>query len=94
MNSENPCPLCGRQVALTFHHLIPRKMHRRNFFKRHFSKAELHQGIYVCRLCHSGIHSLFDEMTLAKQYNSLDRLLACEALRRHCRWVAKQHRAE
>lgn len=84
------CVACRRETDLTFHHLIPRKLHRRRYFERHYSKAVLNEGIYVCRLCHDGIHDTYDEMTLAKQFASLDKLLADEALLRHFGWVAKQ----
>ena len=84
------CCLCFREVLLTFHHLIPRKLHRRPFYRRNYSKSELNNGIYVCRLCHNGIHSLYDEKTLAKQLNSYDALRADTALKKHCNWVAKQ----
>lgn len=84
------CPCCGRQVPLTFHHLIPRKVHRRAHFKKHYDRAALNQGIHVCRLCHRGIHKAYDEMTLAKQYASLDALMADETLANHFTWVAKQ----
>ena len=84
------CPLCDRDANLTFHHLIPRKMHRRKFFQKNYSRQQLASGIYICRQCHSGIHTLFDEMTLAKQFNSLENLLHDRALRKHCRWVARQ----
>jgi 5-methylcytosine-specific restriction endonuclease McrA len=66
------CPLCQRQVPLTFHHLIPKKLHRRTRFKKSFSKAHLNQGVFVCRLCHNGIHDHYDEMTLAKQFSTFD----------------------
>ena len=75
---------------LTFHHLIPKKMHRRTHFRKHYSKEQLAEGISVCRKCHRGMHSLYDEMTLAKDYADLDRLLADPALIRHFEWVAKQ----
>lgn len=39
------CPFCGRQCALTFHHLIPRKLHRRVYFKKTFSREELRHAI-------------------------------------------------
>jgi len=84
------CPLCKRVTSLTFHHLIPRKLHRRNFFKKNYSKAELNQGVNVCRLCHNGIHDLYDEMTLAKRFASLDLLQKDTALTKHFDWVAKQ----
>ena len=84
------CPLCGRAVALTFHHLIPKKVHGRNFFKKKYKKSELKDGIMICRLCHDGLHDLYDEMRLGKEFNSLEAIQADEALTRHFAWVAKQ----
>lgn len=84
------CPFCGREGPLTFHHLIPRKLHRRVFFKKTFSREERNAGIAVCRLCHDGIHDLYDEMTLAKRLDTPERLRTDASLRRHFRWVAKQ----
>lgn len=84
------CPLCGREVALTFHHLIPKKVHGRNFFKKKYKKNELKDGIMICRLCHDGVHDFYDEMRLGKEFNSLEAIQADEALTRHFTWVAKQ----
>lgn len=44
----------------------------------------------ICRRCHSGLHKLYDEMTLAKQFNTLEALRNDPALQKHCAWVAKQ----
>ena len=84
------CPCCRREVALTFHHLIPRKMHRRPFFKKNYSRQQLSQGIYVCRLCHDGIHERFDELTLARRFADPAVLLQESSLQRHFKWVARQ----
>lgn len=84
------CYCCRREVPLTFHHLIPKKVHRRARFRKHFDKTALQGGIAVCRLCHRGIHRQYDEMTLATQYNNAEALLADETLARHFEWVAKQ----
>ena len=84
------CTLCGRKVPLTFHHLIPRKVHRRTYFAKHYTKEQLAKGIHVCRLCHSGIHNAYDEMTLAKELNTLEKLKRDVQVRRHVEWVRKQ----
>ena len=84
------CYCCRREVPLTFHHLIPKKVHRRARFRKHFDKTALQEGIAVCRLCHRGIHRQYDEMTLATQYNNAEALLADETLARHFEWVARQ----
>ena len=85
-----PCALCGRSAPLTFHHLIPKKVHRRPRFARRYSKAELARGIDVCRLCHRAIHRFHDEMTLAQELDTLEALRADPALARHVRWAARQ----
>lgn len=84
------CPLCQRPAALTFHHLIPKKVHGRNFFKKKYNRQDLQTGIYICRLCHNGIHDLYDEMILGKTLNSLEAITADPALAKHFHWVAKQ----
>jgi hypothetical protein len=84
------CPCCQRQQALTFHHLIPKKLHRRPRFKQTFTRQHLSLGVYLCRPCHSGIHDLYSEMTLAKDFSLIENLLADAGLRRHFDWVSKQ----
>ncbi|EAR10753.1 HNH endonuclease [Reinekea blandensis] len=84
------CQLCERPTRLTYHHLIPKKMHRRTRFQKQYGRDELNRGIWVCRKCHNGIHRLYDEMTLAKQFASLDALKQDPSLQRHVHWVRKQ----
>ena len=90
--SEQGCGLCQRQIALTFHHLIPRKMHRRPYFQKHYSKAQLAAGVMLCQLCHKAVHRCYDEMTLAKQFNTLELLRADPQLQRHLIFAQKQRR--
>lgn len=85
-----PCDLCGRHTELTFHHLIPRKVHRRSHFRRHYAREVLLDGIELCRLCHKGLHRLYDEMTLAKRLSTLDALRDDPRVQRHICWVRKQ----
>jgi len=84
------CPLCQRHCLLTFHHLIPRKLHRRERFKKRYTKADLNRGVDICRLCHNGIHDLYDELTLGQRFTSLACLQQDEPLQKHFAWVAKQ----
>ena len=84
------CCLCKRETDLTFHHLIPRKVHRRAYFKKHFTKQELNVGIDVCRQCHRVIHKSFSEMELAKSFNSIDKLIAEPLLVNQFEWLSKQ----
>jgi hypothetical protein len=70
--------------------LIPKKLHRRPRFKQAFTRQHLSLGVYLCRPCHSGIHDLYSEMALAKDFAHIESLLADTGLRRHFDWVSKQ----
>ncbi len=88
-----PCELCGRPgQALTFHHLIPRHCHRKKRFRDRFTLREMRsRGLWICRLCHSGIHDLIpDEKELGWRHCTRESLLAHEGVRRHVDWVRKQ----
>ncbi|MGP1385598.1 MAG: hypothetical protein ACTS2F_18690 [Thainema sp.] len=50
----------------------------------------MNQGIFICRLCHNGIHDCYDEMTLAKEFRTLKHIQADANIRKHVGWVAKQ----
>ncbi len=84
------CPFCRRDLPLTFHHLIPKKLHRRTRFRKQYSHEQLNRGINICRQCHDGIHDRYDEMTLYRDFSSPDRLAADPALARYFEWVARQ----
>lgn len=87
-----PCPLCGRRLTLTFHHLIPKKLHRRPRFKRRYSKELLARGIYICRDCHDGIHATYSEPELAQKFTSPEEIVVDPALVRHFAWLSRQRR--
>lgn len=88
--SQQPehCVMCRRSTPLTRHHLVPRTLHNRKRIRRRFSRNELHGNIlWVCRACHSKIHSTFSEMELAEHYHSLERLMNSEEIRRFVDWL-------
>jgi ribosomal protein S14 len=89
-NKPGICCLCFRELALTFHHLIPRKVHRRSYFQKNYDRDSLNQGIFICTICHRGIHATYDEMTLARQFNSIEQLRQDAELTKHFAWAAKQ----
>jgi hypothetical protein len=86
------CSLCDRTTPLTFHHLIPRKVHRRTSFQKNYARSRLARGIDICRLCHDGIHDLYDEMTLARFLRTPAQLRNDPRIRKHVAWVRKQKR--
>jgi hypothetical protein len=48
------------------------------------------RGIYICRLCHSGIHDLLSARELAEKFTTREALLEHPAVARHIAWVKKQ----
>jgi hypothetical protein len=85
------CELCQRVEPLTFHHLIPRSMHRKPRFQKRYDKREMRsRGMNICRLCHNGIHDLIPEKELGDKYSTKELLLAHPGLARHVAWVRKQ----
>jgi len=68
---QGSCQLCQRCTLLTAHHLIPRKLHRRNWFRKHYTRTELQSVVALCGDCHRALHKLYDEMRLAKSLTVL-----------------------
>lgn len=89
--TDGRCELCGREKPLTKHHLIPRAVHTKKRYIRKHGKQEMRErGADLCKLCHDGIHDLYDEKTLANDFNTRELLLEDESIRRHVAWVRKQ----
>ena len=89
---QGPCPFCGRRLSLTFHHLVPRKMHRRVRFRRRYTRDELALGIYVCRDCHDFVHRTYSEQELAARLSTPEALADDPILGRHFNWLRRQRR--
>jgi hypothetical protein len=91
-SAAGPCPFCQRPQPLTFHHLIPRKLHRRRRYQRTYTREALGNGIYTCRDCHDAIHRAYDEQQLATAYASPEAIDSDPLLRRHFAWLSRQRR--
>ena len=71
------CPLCQRKIPASqrdAHHLVPK------------SKGGKHTE-YLHRICHRQIHGLFSENELARQFNSVEALLAHPDVAQFVAWV-------
>ena len=92
MNTTNACALCKRNtMKLTFHHLIPRKMHSKKYVKKNHPNIELNRyGINLCIPCHKQLHKLFTHRELALEYYSADRIIASERMNAAIKFNAKQ----
>lgn len=86
-----PCALCTQPRPLSFHHLIPRRVHTRRWFRTQFSLEEMrHRGLWICRPCHDFLHRHFDEETLGRHLNTREALLADPQIARHLAWARRQ----
>lgn len=98
---EGECELCVRPLLLTFHHLIPKDTHP-TYLKKRGQLASVgidgeptrgflnSYGIMVCRQCHSHIHSLASNELLAKEYNTVRKILDHPKIQRWVEWAANQ----
>lgn len=91
MTNSN-CVLCKRERKCTFHHLIPKSMHRRKWVRKNYEKKKLQEGIWVCRDCHSAIHRFISCQELAREYSSLVKLTQHEELMKFVDWAGKQRK--
>lgn len=86
------CELCGQERRLTKHHLICRAAHGKKKFLKLYSLDEMRKrGLMCCKLCHDGIHDLVpNELELAEHYNTKEKLLSLDSVRKHVEWSRKQ----
>jgi len=75
--ADESCALCGRLIPPSQrdeHHLVPKSKGGKEI-------AVLH------RVCHRQLHALFNETQLAKEYSTVQALLANDDVRRFVDWV-------
>ncbi|CAI5737509.1 unnamed protein product [Hyaloperonospora brassicae] len=68
------CAMCERPMNLTAHHVIPRVTHAK-YLRKGYTKEFLNTCIMICRQCHSKIHSVEDNATLAREYHTLEKIM-------------------
>lgn len=87
------CELCGLESNdITFHHLIPRTLHKRYFGK--YTREELNKGIDVDRECHFEIHRFHDNKHLAKELNTLEKLKNDEKIQGYVKWKIRKNTSQ
>ena len=86
------CKLCNRDKKLTFHHLIPKKVHNKNYIKNKLDiQVDVNEyGIEICTDCHSFIHRKIDHLNLALSYNTIEKLKSHPEVNSFIEWVSKQ----
>jgi len=89
--SNGSCEFCERKQPLTKHHLIPKAVHtKKRFINRHGKEEMRQRNVMICKLCHDGVHDLYDEKMLAESFTTKSDLLNDERVRKHIKWVKKQ----
>jgi hypothetical protein len=88
------CELCERPMPLTIHHLYPREEHDRLLRRQgstltRYDLLVVHRA-WLCRPCHSSVHRLIPNRTLADEYYSVSKLLDHEGVRKWVGYAAKQ----
>ncbi len=80
-DEENKCLLCGRRLTepCNRHHLLP------------LSKGgKGTQTVLLHKICHDAIHSVFTEMELKKEYNTIEKLQLNADMVKFIKWVRKK----
>lgn len=76
-----PCPLCGRSLiagsSINKHHVVPKSLGGR-------------EAVWIHRVCHAKIHSVFTERELKAHFHTFDRLAGHEEIAKFIRWVRKK----
>lgn len=89
-STTTDCEICGRDwVPLTYHHLIPRAVHAKVLRRGWHREEDLQAVAWLCRACHSFVHRLAGHEELAREYFTVDRLLAREEVRSFAAWVGR-----
>jgi hypothetical protein len=81
ISSENNCPICNRDLGIHFdeHHLTPKE-----------EGGTFGPTVFIHKICHQKIHSLFTNKQLANTYNSVEALLSHPDMIKFVRWVSKK----
>ena len=78
--ARGACELCHRNVdRYTVHHLTPKSRGGR-----------LGPTARFCSTCHRQMHSMFSEITLARELHSLELLQANPQVKGYLKWIRKQ----
>lgn len=84
------CEICGRWwIPLSYHHLIPRSVHDKVVKRGWHKKEDLQNVAWLCGACHKFVHQFKGNEELAREYYTVDRLMAEDEVRKWANWVGK-----
>ncbi|KAG5979116.1 hypothetical protein E4U55_005551 [Claviceps digitariae] len=84
------CEMCDRDwIPLSYHHLIPRFVHDKVVKRGWHRREDLQNVAWLCGACHGFVHRFKTHEELAREYYTMDRLLAEEEVRKFAAWVGR-----
>ena len=84
------CEICDRDwVPLTYHHLIPKKVHAKVLKRGWHEESQLGNVAWLCRACHSFVHKMAGNEELGREWFTVERVLGREDVRRWAGWVGR-----
>jgi hypothetical protein len=84
------CEICGRDwIPLSYHHLIPRFVHDKVVKRGWHRREDLQNVAWLCGACHRFVHHFKTHEELARDYYTVELLLAEEDVRKFAAWVGR-----
>ncbi|KAI1338164.1 YisB protein [Xylariaceae sp. FL0016] len=84
------CEICGRDwIPLSYHHLIPRFVHAKAVKRGWHREEDLQNVAWLCGACHRFVHRFAGHEELARNFYTVELLMAEEAVTRWAEWVAR-----
>ncbi|TLD20083.1 Bifunctional cytochrome P450/NADPH reductase [Venturia nashicola] len=84
------CEICGREhVGLSYHHLIPRSVHAKVLKRGWHKEWELSKVAWLCRACHSFVHKIESNESLAREWFTIERLAERDDVKKWVQWVGR-----
>lgn len=84
------CEICERDVPLTYHHLIPREVHKKVIKRGWHNEDMLGSVAWLCRPCHSMVHRIATNEELARSFHTVELLVEREDVKKWATWVGRQ----
>ena len=84
-NEEGDCLRAQSILGDGLDHVLPQLSTNKSKIRQ-----MLQMSCAICRPCHSAIHKAHDNMSLALEYNTVEKLLFDDQISRFCKWASKQ----
>lgn len=84
------CEICERSwIPLSYHHLIPRFVHDKAVKRGWHRKEDLQNVAWLCGACHRFVHHFKTHEELARDYCTVELLLAEDEVKRFAAWAGR-----